>query len=242
MFDPTPGFIVEEASDVGLVRKLNEDSMLSRPMLGIWVVADGMGGHSGGDFASQTIIGQFKLIDKNLPAAALMRTVRQSLFTSHDLIKHEAESRGGHTIGSTAVSLILSQDHFVCLWVGDSRLYHCREGEVSQLSSDHTLVNEWVEEGKITAEEAESHPHGNVITRAVGVGDELEIDKIRGHYEPGDRFMLCSDGPTGYMDQADMKDTLANAPMAGIAQRLIDGALAGGGRDNVTVIVVEVPY
>jgi serine/threonine protein phosphatase PrpC len=242
MFDPAPIFIVEEATHVGLVRKLNEDSMLSRPALGVWVVADGMGGHSGGDFASQTIVEQIGLIDRKLPAAALMQTMRQSLFNSHELIKQEADMRDGQTIGSTAVLLILSQDHFVCLWAGDSRLYHCREGEVSQLSFDHTLVNEWVEEGKITAEEAESHPHGNVITRAVGVGDELEIDKIRGLYEPGDRFMLCSDGLTGYMDQAEMKDTLANAPMAGIAQRLVDGALAGGGRDNVTVIVVEVPY
>ena len=242
MFDPAPVFTSDEMTHVGLVRQLNEDSLLSRTAFGVWVVADGMGGHVGGDFASQTVVEQVRLIDDRLQGADVMRSVRQSFLASHDLIKAEAERRGGQTMGCTAISLVMAQGYFVCFWVGDSRLYHCRDGRVNQLSLDHTLVNQWVEEGKITAEEAESHPHGNVITRAVGVGDELEIDKLRGEYEPGDRFMLCSDGLTGYMDHAEMFDTLANAPMQGIAQRLVDGALAGGGRDNVSVIVVEVGY
>lgn len=171
-----------------------------------------------------------------------MRAVRDALLSAHSVIQVEADQRGSDIIGSTAVALELSQGHFVCLWAGDSRLYHCRNGEVVQLSTDHTLVNEWVEEGKISAQEAENHPHGNVITRAVGGGDDLEIDKVRGQYEPGDRFLICSDGLSGYMDPADMASVFANAPMDGIAGTLIKGALDGGGRDNVSAIVVEVHY
>ncbi len=242
MFDPTPQFITEEATDIGLIRKLNEDSLLSRPGLGVWVVADGMGGHSGGDFASQTIVEQVGKIDKSLPGAELMQAVRDALLTAHDRILIEAENRDGQTMGSTAVALILAKEHFVCLWAGDSRLYLCRDGEVRQLSLDHSLVEEWVQDGKLSRAEAEKHPHGNVITRAVGVGETLEVDKIRGEYEPGDRFLLCSDGLSGYMEESEIFAVLANEPMSGLAQKLINGALAGGGRDNVSVIVVEVPY
>ncbi|GGA10633.1 serine/threonine protein phosphatase [Amylibacter cionae] len=242
MFEQGPVFRIDAASHVGLVRDLNEDSMISRDSLGLWTVADGMGGHAGGDFASQTIVAAIKAIPDDLQGAALMQAVRDAFHSAHHSIQQEAEARDGGTMGSTALSLILRQDHFVCLWVGDSRLYHCRDGAVRQLSSDHSLVNEWVEEGKLTREEAERHPHGNVITRAIGVGEVPEVAKIRGQYEPGDRFLLCSDGLSGYMDEADIFDVLANQPMEGIAERLVKGALDGGGRDNVTVIVVEVPW
>jgi len=242
MFDPIENFTSDCNTHVGLVRKLNEDSMLCRPELGVWIVADGMGGYAGGDYASQEIIRQVAALDKTLKGSELMRDLRQALLNAHENIRSEAARRESDTMGSTAVSLILSQGHFVCLWVGDSRLYHCRDGQVVQLSSDHSLVNEWVAAGKLTPQETETHPHGNVITRAVGVGETLEIDKIRGQYEPGDRFLLCSDGLTGYMDLDEVKNILANAPMAEIGTQLTDGALAGGGRDNITVIVVEVPY
>jgi len=242
MFDPGPQFITDEATDVGLKRSLNEDSMLSRPNMGVWIVADGMGGHAGGDFASQAIVSRVAGLDANLMGPDVMRAVRQALIDSNIIIQQETEVRGGHTMGSTAVALIMAQGHFACLWVGDSRLYHSRDGEVSQLSTDHSLVNEWVEEGRITPEEAETHPHANVITRAVGTSELIEVDKIRGQYEPGDRFLLCSDGLTGYMDHDVMKNMLANDPVKGLARNLVEQALAGGGGDNVTAIVVEVPY
>lgn len=243
MFDPGPQYVTDAATHVGKVRELNEDSLLTRENLHLWCVADGMGGHEGGDFASQTVVGKLGEIDRDLPGGEMMQAVRQAYHAAHAAIQAEAEARGGATMGSTAVSLVLAGEHFVCLWVGDSRLYHCRDGAVHQLSSDHSLVNEWVEQGKLTREEAENHPHGNVITRAIGVGNEPpEVAKVRGRFEPGDRFLLCSDGLSGYTAEPDIFDVLANHPMDGIAQTLIDGALAGGGKDNVTVIVVEVPY
>ncbi len=227
-------------TDVGKVRKVNEDSMIAVPELGMFVVADGMGGHSGGDFASQCLVARMAQIDHNLPSADVMRAMRAAMLESHYEILAEADRRGS-TIGTTAVGLILSEPHFACLWVGDSRLYHSRNGKMIQLSRDHSLVNELVDSGQITPEQAKTHPQGNVITRAVGVGESLEIDKLRGSYEPGDRFLLCSDGLSGFVDDVVIAQYLHTAPITSVCNELIQLALEGGGRDNITVIVIEIP-
>jgi len=228
-------------TDVGLVRKINEDSMVSVPELGAFLVADGMGGHSGGDFASQALVAKINQIDRKLPSGEVMKAMRSAILEAHYAILEEADRRGGGNIGTTAVGLILAERHFVCLWVGDSRLYHCRNGKMVQLSRDHSLVNDLLESGQITEEQAVDHPHGNVITRAVGVGEALEIDKLRGTYEPGDRFLLCSDGLSGFVTDEVISQFLTTAPMATICGELIDLALKGGGRDNITAIVIEIP-
>ena len=228
-------------TDVGLVRKVNEDSMISVPELGMFVVADGMGGHAGGDFASQCIVNRIGQIDQRLPSGEVMKAMRSAILEAHYEILAEAERRGGGTIGSTAVGLILSEPHFACLWVGDSRLYHMRNGNMTQLSRDHSLVNDLLESGQITPEEAVNHPHGNVITRAVGVGDTVEIDKLRGTYEPGDRFLLCSDGLSGFVSDEVIAQYMSTAPITSLCNELIDLALQGGGRDNITAIVIEIP-
>lgn len=228
-------------TDVGLVRKVNEDSMISVPELGMFMVADGMGGHAGGDFASQCIVGRIGQIDQNLPSAEVMKAMRSAILEAHYEILDEAERRGGGTIGSTAVGLILSEPHFACLWVGDSRLYHMRNSKMTQLTRDHSLVNDMLESGQITPEEAVNHPHGNVITRAVGVGDTVEIDKLRGTYEPGDRFLLCSDGLSGFVTDEVIAQYMSTAPITSLCNELIELALKGGGRDNITAIVIEIP-
>ncbi len=228
-------------TDVGLVRKINEDSMVSVPELGAYLVADGMGGHSGGDYASQTLVAKVDQIDRNLPSGEVMKAMRTAILEAHYAILEEADRRGGGTIGTTAVGLILSEPHFVCLWVGDSRLYHCRNGKMVQVSRDHSLVNDLLESGQITAEQAENHPHGNVITRAVGVGETLEIDKLRGTYEAGDRFLLCSDGLSGFVSDEIISQYMMTAPMEALCSELIDLAKKGGGRDNITAIVIEIP-
>jgi serine/threonine protein phosphatase PrpC len=228
-------------TDVGLVRKVNEDSMISVPELGMFVVADGMGGHAGGDFASQCIVRRIGQIDQSLPSGEVMKAMRSAILEAHYEILAEAERRGGGTIGSTAVGLILSEPHFACLWVGDSRLYHMRNGKMTQLSRDHSLVNDLLESGQITAEEAVNHPHGNVITRAVGVGDTVEIDKLRGTYEPGDRFLLCSDGLSGFVTDEVIAQYMSTAPITSLCNELIELAKDGGGRDNITAIVIEIP-
>lgn len=228
-------------TDVGKVRQVNEDSMVSVPELGLFMVADGMGGHAGGDFASQCLVAKAGQIDRSLPSVEVLKAMRAAILESHYEILAEADRRGGGAIGTTAIGLILSEPHFACLWVGDSRLYHARGGKMVQLSRDHSLVNDLLETGQITAEQAANHPQGNVITRAVGVGETLEIDKLRGTYEPGDRFLLCSDGLSGFVDDAVIAQYLDTAPITSVCDELVQLALDGGGRDNITVIVIEIP-
>lgn len=234
-----PGLRYAARTHVGRVRKLNEDSVLPLPDIGVFTVADGMGGHHGGDFASQSVVARIAGIQPGLDAGDLMRAVREAILAAHAEIGAEAGQRGG-TMGSTVVSLILTDRHFACLWAGDSRLYLCRAGHVEQLTEDHSLVAEMVRAGRLSAAEAERHPKANVITRAVGVGAALEIDKVRGEVQPGDRFLLCSDGLTRYAGPRLLADLLVNRSIELVADALIDFALERGGEDNVSVIVVEI--
>jgi protein phosphatase/serine/threonine-protein phosphatase Stp1 len=228
-------------SHVGRVRKINEDSILSLPDMRIWVVADGMGGHEAGDFASQTIVDTIAMIPPELPPADLMRALRQTILAAHDRIYTAATTRFHTTVGSTVVALILTDTHFVAFWAGDSRLYRLRDGTIEMLTTDHSVVGEFVAAGEMTWDEAESHPHSNAITRAVGVGETLDLDKIRGEVAPGDRFLLCSDGLTKYANFATLQRMLDGAPIETVAEKLQSFALEQGGGDNVSIIVVDVP-
>ena len=224
---------------VGAVRTVNEDAILAMPELGIWAVSDGMGGHSAGDFASQTIIETIAALSPDLDASEKMHATRDAIQRAHQMICDEAESRGGVTIGATVVVLIVAGEHFLCLWVGDSRLYRLRGGVTEMLSQDHSLVAQLVEDGHLTWAEAENHPQANAITRAVGVGKPLEIDKRRGDVLPGDRFLLCSDGLSRYADEAMIGHLLQTTPIETVCDALLAIALDGGGADNISAIVVE---
>lgn len=228
------------ASHVGRVRKINEDSILAIPELSVWVVSDGMGGHAAGDFASQTVVDALAVLPRDLDPGDLMRAVRNALQRAHDLIRDEARARGADMIGATVVVLIIADGHFVAFWSGDSRLYRFRDGEIELLTTDHSVVAEFVLSGQMTWDEAELHPHSNAITRAVGVGDALELDKIRGTVTRGDRFLLCSDGLTKYADFKTLRRHVTDAPIETLAERLMQLALDGGGADNISVIVVDV--
>lgn len=228
-------------SHVGRVRKINEDSILALPDQRIWVVADGMGGHEAGDYASQTIVDSVAVIPPDMPPADLMRALRQAIITAHERIHTAAETRFRTTVGSTVVALILTDTHFVAFWAGDSRIYLLRDGQISMLTSDHSVVGEFVAAGEMTWDEAESHPQSNAITRAVGVGDTLDLDKVRGEVLPGDRFLLCSDGLTKYAGFKFLENILAETPLETVADTLLNHALDSGGGDNVSIIVVDVP-
>ncbi|MDX8346868.1 protein phosphatase 2C domain-containing protein [Cognatiyoonia sp. IB215446] len=225
---------------IGRVRKVNEDAILALPHLGLWLVSDGMGGHAGGDFASQTIVDILTALPADLSPADVMHAARTALGEAHRAIQKEATRRGSVTIGATVVLLALSEEHFMCLWAGDSRLYRLRDERITMISSDHSIVGELVEAGQLTWAEAENHPHGNQITRAVGVDETLLLDKRRGDILPGDRFLLCSDGLTKYADAETLQRHLCDEPIDRIADDLIRIALDGGGADNVSVIVVDI--
>lgn len=225
---------------VGYVRKVNEDAILTRPDLGLWAVTDGMGGHTGGDFASQTVVEALDRLPAQLEPAEVMREARKALHAAHSQIKAEANRRGTGQIGATVILLVLSEEHFMCLWVGDSRLYRLRDGVLEMISVDHSVVGELVEQGYLTWAEAANHPNSNQITRAVGVGDALEIDKRRGSIQPGHRFLLCSDGLSQYADEDTLRHYLAERPIETLADDLLHVALEGGAADNISIIAVEV--
>lgn len=225
---------------VGKIRKINEDSILALSDQKIWVVADGMGGYSGGDFASQTIVDAVAMLPLDLEPAERMVALRQAIFDAHDVILAEIDARGGGTIGAAVVALMISGQHLVCFWAGDCRLYRLRDNMIELLTSDHSLVSELVHAGQLTWDEAEHHPQSNTITRAVGVGAVLELDKIRGTLESGDRFLLCSDGLNKYAGFEKLERALTGAPIETVSEKLMNIALEGGGADNISIIVVDV--
>ncbi|MCO4823836.1 MAG: protein phosphatase 2C domain-containing protein [Amylibacter sp.] len=225
---------------VGRVRKVNEDSILALPDQKIWVVADGMGGHAGGDFASQTVVYSVAMIPLDLEPAERMQALRGAIQNAHQTILTEIEARGGAVIGSAVVAMMVAGEHFVAFWAGDCRLYRLREDKIEMLTSDHSIVADYVHAGEMTWDEAELHPQSNAITRAVGVGDELELEKIRGTLQVGDRFLLCSDGLNKYAGFETLRRAMVGVPLETVSDKLMNIALTGGGADNISVIVVDV--
>jgi len=226
-------------TDVGMVRKLNEDSVLDLPELGLWVVADGMGGHAAGDFASGAIVSELAGIPPPASLGALLGEVRQRLQTVNRRLNDEARTRREQVIGSTVVALLAFGGHGVVVWAGDSRVYRYRCGELIQLTRDHSQVEELVRLGLLARDGIEGHPAANVITRAVGVADFLELDSEMFALTEDDVFLLCSDGLYRELDDDAIKDCLALGDCRQSCDTLIESALARRARDNVSVIVVS---
>ncbi|MBL3591516.1 MAG: serine/threonine-protein phosphatase [gamma proteobacterium endosymbiont of Lamellibrachia anaximandri] len=228
-------------SNVGKVRKLNEDACLDRVESGLWVVADGMGGHSSGDLASGLIVERMQQL--NLPEALSKKVdlLEETLLDINQQLLAEASRRGGNiTIGATVVVMLAHAAHLLLLWAGDSRAYRFRDGELTQLTQDHTQVEELVAEGLLLREDAENHPASNVVTRAVGAMEALYVDMDDTRVEPGDLYLLCSDGLNKEVADPEIGQILAMQLLPrDYCQRLIDLALERGARDNVTVVVAR---
>lgn len=232
-------FTASSATDVGRVRRHNEDSYLERSDIGLWAVADGMGGHEAGDLASQTIVKCLDQVQSPTDAAGFLGSVNRRIHEAHDSLRQEAARRGdGRVIGSTVVALLVRNGHFACLWAGDSRAYLLRDGNLRQVSRDHSLVQDLIEAGQIAPEGAESHPHANVVTRAVGASDQLELEKRNEALRNGDVFLLCSDGLSRLAEPEEIAETMRRHPGEDGARALVDLALDRGAPDNVTVVVV----
>ncbi|HQT63792.1 MAG: protein phosphatase [Acidocella sp. 20-57-95] len=230
------------ATDVGTVRKHNEDNLLCRPDIGLWVVADGAGGHDSGEVASGMIVAELNKLDGHHTGSELLSEVRLTVSRVHAALREEAARRGGNAvIASTFVSLIIRDGHFACLWAGDSRAYLLRGGQLLQVSRDHSLVQELVDSGNLNEADAEHHPHANIITRAVGAEEEtLELDKVIGRVEPGDIFLLCSDGLTKTLSNPELQTLLSKQDSVPPPDRLIAAAIAQNVNDNVTAVVIAV--
>ena len=226
------------ATHPGTVRAQNQDACLSRPEIGLFAVADGVGGRRDGAAAAARVVAILSAIPDNLTPGALLAAVREGLARTHeDLLHGTAGPVQEVAPATTIVVLILHEDHFACLWAGDSRAYLLRDGQLYRLTTDHSLVQDLVSAGTITEAEAEADPRRHVITRAIGAGeDDLLIDKKIGQVLPEDRFLLCSDGLYKAVDLETIAEVLGHVE-DDTARRLVDAALQRAARDNVTAVV-----
>jgi serine/threonine protein phosphatase PrpC len=222
----------------GRVRDHNEDSFCARESDGLWAVADGMGGHEGGEWASGEIAKALDALELPEDFDAAQDAIAEAIGAANRKIVAQARVRGKQ-MGSTVVSLLMRGARYAVLWVGDSRAYVLRGGALIQLSRDHSQVQEMVDRGIMRPEDAEGHPMGHILSRAVGVRDEVAVDRATGEIEPGDTFLLCSDGLHGYVDKADITRLLVQHTPEEASNDLVEITLANGAPDNVTVIAVS---
>jgi protein phosphatase len=239
-------------SDVGRRRQANEDAYLCDDDLGLWVVGDGMGGHAAGEVASQeavdTIYGMVKRgrrtpdperdADATLRAAVrlLEGSVQAATYMVYAMSELDSRKTG---MGTTISAMMLMDRYMITAQVGDSRIYQVRGETAHQLTEDHTLINWQLKQGIITQEEAKNSRHKNVITRAVGNRDYVQVDTTLVEYAVGDRYLLCSDGLHGYLKTEEIP-ALTNLGGRESVRRLIDLANSRGGKDNITAVIVEV--
>ncbi len=224
---------------VGMVRKVNEDSLLARDDAALWVVADGMGGHENGQWASQTLIAQFAEMDMP-PDPAARGSALVAAFEAGNTAINDAATTAGKQMGTTAVLFHLNGDDALFLWVGDSRIYRSRRGEMTQVTRDHTVVQELVDRGSLAPEDAETHPMSHVLSRAVGTEAALRYDCIVDKAWPGDRYLLCSDGLTKVVPEVLIARILARGNIDAAADQLIAETLERGAPDNTSIVIVSV--
>jgi protein phosphatase len=227
------------ATHIGKVRSRNEDSYLTRPEAGIWAVADGMGGHEDGDLASRTVIEALKSIHAPTSADELLSLCEERIFDANSHLKELGRQRGGIIIGTTVAVLLAIDGYFACVWSGDSRMYIIREGSISQISRDHTEVQDLLMTGVITPEQAETWSGSNVITRAIGVIDSPELEVTSGPLYAGDVFVICTDGLTQHVEDDEILRCVGANMSQQACDRLIQLTLERGAVDNVTVIVAR---
>jgi PPM family protein phosphatase len=240
-----PTYLASGASDVGLRRANNEDAFLVNAEIGLFAVADGMGGAAAGEVASAIFIeAAGELFGATAPATAERASalVQEAFGLANErMISHVAAQPDHRGMGCTAELLVCYGERYLVGHVGDSRTYLLREGELRQITKDHSLVQQMVDGGQISAAEARHHSMKNVVLRALGADLELSLDLVRGSLFPKDLFLLCSDGLTDMLDDDAIKKALIfPVSLSEKVGLLIEGAKAAGGRDNVTVVLCQV--
>ena len=242
MIDPVSdlGWRSSHQSDKGKVRNHNEDALLDRPDLGLWAVADGMGGHSCGDLASRMIVESLAGVQpQGESLGEVVDAIDLRLQQVHLSLQQESRRRDGGIIGSTVAVLLAHAGHCIYLWAGDSRIYLYRRGNLKQLTRDHNQVEEQFEGTFAASHPSDAASVANYITRAVGAGASLELDAEIIEPRSGDRFLLCSDGLNKELTDSEIAAALASRPLHESTARLLDLSLERGASDNVTLILVE---
>lgn len=225
-------------TDVGAVRKHNEDRYFGSDPLGIWMVADGMGGLERGDWASTQVVEAVGAVGWHDEVEGTLEAVRGALAQANETILAEAE-KVGKQMGSTAVALVIRGRRFGVGWVGDSRAYLLRGGRLYRLTRDHSQVQDLIDHGVIDEAAAATHPLRNVLTRAVGVARPLQMDTMADTLQDDDLLLLCSDGLYGVIGEQEMEATLTSQPFGRAAETMIARCHELGAPDNITVIGVS---
>lgn len=238
---PQPPIISAAATHCGLVRRINEDAVLDASSVGLWAVADGVGGADAGDRASMAIVETLALVPRPRQSSDLLASSRAALEdVNRRLIAESRRVASTRGIASTVVCLLICEGRFFCMWAGDSRLYRLRNRQFEQVSRDHSHAQELVESGAITAAEAERHPAAHMITNAIGIEPMLRLDCVEGEVTPGDRFLLCSDGLTRVVSDPEIALVVGLVNPAEAVDYLIQMALDRGAPDNVSVVAIAV--
>jgi serine/threonine protein phosphatase PrpC len=220
---------------------VNEDALLVRTERGLWAVADGMGGHEAGDIASSKVTESLLDLPETEDLDQLVESAVAALKkVNRDLIALADAKSSERSIGSTVVGLAIADGQFRCFWAGDSRGYRVRDRQIVQLTRDHSLVQDLVDSGMLQPDEAVDHPNSNIITRAVGVADELRVDTVSGDVQRGDQFFLATDGVTRLISDEELASELSSNPPAHAARKLIETVLARGAPDNASLIITKI--
>ncbi len=229
-------------TDTGRVRSRNEDSFICLPEQSLWVVADGMGGHDSGDYASATITSQAEKFIQQSSLEDSILVLEENFLHSNELIVEKAGNIGkSTTIGSTVASLFVWDDLAFVLWAGDSRVYRYRDGALTRLTEDHSYVEELVRMGKLSEAEAEAHPASNVVLNAIGIDTNIIIDMEFSRIQDEDIYILCSDGLYKDLSEETISQILGDQQtnIESLTQALLTAALEAGGSDNCTIVLVK---
>ena len=227
----------QAVTDTGLVREHNEDRYCAAAGLGLWAVADGMGGLARGDWAATMVVEAIDGLQRVDDFEAMLSATAAAIRAANTKIYAESQARGTQ-MGSTVVVLMVRDRRFALLWAGDSRAYLLRDRHLHQLSRDHSQVQELIDRGLLTPAAAATHPLRHVLTRAVGVAEPLELDTISDAIAPGDVFLLCSDGLHGVIDEAEIVAQLETIDSTEVAGAMVARCLERGAPDNVTVVTI----
>lgn len=230
-------------TEIGKVRKENEDNYLSSTDTGVFSVADGMGGYAGGQVASSIAI---RVLEQEIPSepcheeANYGELLLNALQKANSIIFEQGKEAKYLGMGTTVTAAVIRSDRLWIAHIGDSRAYLCREGHTCQLTQDHSLVNELLQQGELTLEEAQNHPRRNVLTRALGVNEHPEIDLTELPLQNDDLLLLCTDGLYNQLNREELEDILALDERLQIkAGKLVNLALERGGNDNITAVLVR---
>ncbi len=220
-------------SHLGHVRRINEDRIFDCPAHGVWAVADGMGGHRGGDVAAQAVVQALRtMTESDVPPRP--DAVMEALHDANAAIV-ACNTQDGAQAGATVVTLSRHGPTVQVAWAGDSRCYRLRDGRVELLTRDHSVVQQMIDAGLLTPDAAARHPHANVVTRALGVATTCQIDHLTVALAAGDRFLLCSDG----LSRTLAADDVTDGALDELADRLLGEALVRDGADNISLLLVE---